>query len=800
MDKPRAALKALFYYYPIEEAFGMTVGGDKKGRFLTHFEDLAGKDASEFSKRELTLYKETMLQELKDLGCRCDNKIQLIAGLPLLFSERVLEKDKDGDPRVVFQNLFRWREVVKCLGEDIFTTAYLAKKDTKVRNDFCWPNVIGHNDDTINAALDKGLSDIHAHFGGAIDSFQFNWISLMNDVGGIYDRFKLMTFSYNDVVAYEKDYSFRKMAAWCRVAAAIRMTLFKTLVKGQKLKPTEEQEAILMLGRDGDTEAITLLKQRIDDLRTDGKKTREGVIPDYAITDDLMKKQNANSPYSLYAGERRIEYAFYKAYLGPAKMMNGLWIELFYLYELIKIHLRKEFVFSNDKWGLDNYNAFIARSELFTKEIQPICNLSSVQTSIRKGKNDYLESRVTPDSLGLTQGEYWKGLFMEDVFVDEDELKKRLSFIVQFTKSSKHKNKHREGRNRSKLEEVHGDYIKVTQFVNDKQSRYKIIGIDVGGSELSFRPEVFGHMLRSSKKQGFGITYHVGEEFFDLADGLRAIWEIVQFAKIGKGDRLGHCLALGIAVEEYYKKKHNTLLMPKQEMLDNMVWLCGFAKENGISIKPELKQKMDDLAKELYEEIGYGSYGALNMDDYYASMLLRSDDAKTVDGLDVWSETALLDSPQSNRARANSRARALWMAYAKDEDIAEKGEMPAEKKLGAAFAQLMATVQSMMRGMVIKTGVCIESCPSSNLQICKLERYDCHPAIKYYLKPTDTSGAERLNIAVCTDDKGTFSTSLSNEFSLLALAATKEEGWDQEMRTDFKKLIDQGNKYRFKTL
>ncbi len=798
MDLLRAAIKALYYNYPIEDAFGMTVGTDSKGNFLTHFETLTSREVSEFSPRELTAFRDKLQNDLKSQGYRADDKIRLFAGLPLLFAEQVLEKDGDNYPCVDFQHLFRWREVVKCIGEDLFTTAFLATKEKKnksFRKDFMWPNVIGHNEEKVNTALSVGLSDIHTHFGGAIDSFQFNWICLMNDVEGVYDKFKHLSFSYNQVMAFEKKYSFKKMAAWCRMAAAIRMCLFKALVKGEPLKPSVEKAAIFELGANEDTGEITRLKKRINELRTEAKKPRIGDVLDYAITADIVTEKNANNPFCFYTGERQITYAFYRAYLQPNPKINGTWIDLFYLYELIKIHLRKEFVFANEKWGLDNYNAFIARSPLFIQDVQPLCNLSSIQTSIRNGKDDYVETRVTSDSMGLTTGEYWKGMFTDEVFMKKEELQKRLTFIVQFTKSCKAKAVHKGGRYRSMRAEVHNDYIEMTRFVSSKQSPYDITGVDVGGTELNFRPEVFGRLMRSCKALGFRITYHVGEEFYDMADGLRAIWEIIHYAHIGKGDRLGHCLVLGMAVYDYYNRKHNTLSMPKQLLLDNVVWLFGFAKEKGVSMKPELEHKLNDLAKKMYEEIGYDGVENLNMKDYYESLFLRSDEENRDDGADVWSRVAVLDSDRANKARTNRKAIKLLLAYTNDEDIIANGEEAITMKMSADYAKFIVEIQHKMIELVNNTKICIECCPSSNLQICQLKRYDCHPAIKYYLRPDDAH--EKLNLAICTDDKGTFSTSLTNEFSLLALAATKEDGWNKETEKNFEKLIEQGRKFRF---
>jgi hypothetical protein len=253
---------------------------------------------------------------------------------------------------------------------------------------------------------------------------------------------------------------------------------------------------------------------------------------------------------------------------------------------------------------------------------------------------------------------------------------------------------------------------------------------------------------------------------------------------------------LGIAADEYYKEKHYSLYIPKQVLLDNLVWLCGFAKETGVIIQPELEQKIQDLALKMYEQIGYSDVVGLDMDDYYESLLLRSDEANKGNGVDAWSKTAKLESDKAKKARSNRRALKLNEAYTQDEDIIARGEKYISPKMGSAYAKFIAEIQDKMIEWVNSIGLCIESCPSSNLQICKLDRYDCHPAIRYYLKPDDSS--KRLNIAVCTDDKGTFSTSLTNEFSLLALAATKEEGWNKKIEKDFKNLIEQGRKYRFK--
>ena len=117
-------------------------------------------------------------------------------------------------------------------------------------------------------------------------------------------------------------------------------------------------------------------------------------------------------------------------------------------------------------------------------------------------------------------------------------------------------------------------------------------GIDACSSELACRPEVFGQVFRYLsdtavicretqedtlrtvfRTKNLHTTYHAGEDFFDIVDGLRAIDEAVLFCGLRRGSRLGHALALGIDPDEYYKFKGQKLMLSKQTLLDDIVWM-----------------------------------------------------------------------------------------------------------------------------------------------------------------------------------------------------------------------------------
>ena len=62
MDLLRAAIKALYYDYPIENAYGMIVGKDSSKSFLEHFNRLACAVEDGFTTREMTAYKEYLIE------------------------------------------------------------------------------------------------------------------------------------------------------------------------------------------------------------------------------------------------------------------------------------------------------------------------------------------------------------------------------------------------------------------------------------------------------------------------------------------------------------------------------------------------------------------------------------------------------------------------------------------------------------------------------------------------------------------------------------------------------------------
>src|SRR5262249_35666750 len=66
-------------------------------------------------------------------------------------------------------------------------------------------------------------------------------------------------------------------------------------------------------------------------------------------------------------------------------------------------------------------------------------------------------------------------------------------------------------------------------------------------------------------------TFHAGEHFHRLVEGLRRMHELLEFELICAGDRIGHGLAAGIDAKRW-ASAHPVGVQPAEERLDDLLW------------------------------------------------------------------------------------------------------------------------------------------------------------------------------------------------------------------------------------
>lgn len=80
----------------------------------------------------------------------------------------------------------------------------------------------------------------------------------------------------------------------------------------------------------------------------------------------------------------------------------------------------------------------------------------------------------------------------------------------------------------------------------------------------------------------------------------------MRFLNMQCGDRIGHGTVLGIDVHSWYKVKHNTIIIPVQDYLDNVAWMYNkiieFQIEGCDILRDYLNKEFDFYFSELYEK------------------------------------------------------------------------------------------------------------------------------------------------------------------------------------------------------
>lgn len=715
---------------------------------------------------------------------------------------------EDDTPVCHWEGLLRWHTLTTDIGEDILVCAYLAGHDIVVppshpRKNFNWNPCLRTDDASLNLLLELPLADIHSHLKGSSLNFDINWICLMNMIDRREKIFKKLKEKVQSSHLSEKGIGeglYKKAV----LAAAIRLYLLE-LVRG---KESSHSDILMKLLDDiNETDVISeasKLQSKIENTRQSiGKqyksmKDGQTAIFDYAIINGVsVEKVDA---LTLLSGERYLLYSLlsniYKgANEGPKTD------SLLYLYLVIKNEIRHELTQLNDSVGFDNFNIYENRKLLFVKEHKEYEN-AAIHLALKgffgdyDGGSRYHEVRITPENSG---GEIVQSIQKLDHAIESDLLKQddtqwNYRYIFHFIKKPDDL-KSVECRHYDLRKEVKEQSLAIYKYRNSliqcHDGTYladRAVGIDAANSEIACRPEVFAQAFRFLRHHSIendnihrphdlGVTFHVGEDYMDVVDGLRAVSEAISFLQLRKGDRIGHGLVLGVDVKEYYTSRNYTIAMSLQMMVDNMAWLHHRVKGlKGFGyILGGIKETFEDCYRKVYS----GSI-VPSIELYYKSMLLRGDAPEcykedgTVnnmgDDLVEWKSKALNSDILCSKAREYREARKLFYQYHYCQKGKQNGAIYNEWVVDDGIISAIAEIQQQILDEVEEIGLAIECNPTSNLRIGEFDRYDEHPILKFNNDGLRVFPKQSLSVSINTDDKGVFSTSIEREYALIAYA------------------------------
>ena len=553
----------------------------------------------------------------------------------------------------------------------------------------------------------------------------------------------------------------------------------------------------------------------------------EGIL-DYALEKDMIDLND--SECRLLAGERRFLYECYKA--AKDRRFDTNQKNYFYQYLIIRTYFRGEMIQINRKNGFTNFAKYQDRKELFitgeTAYQHELVRLA-LNEPLRKQNIQKLEARICPKKKA---SDLYKNLRIGDQIVSElenKEAKDKLVYVLHFPKIKDQKFCEGVPRNYNARKKAEKQMRSVVAFLEKGTSMNKYIrGIDTCASELDCRPEVYAQIYRYMADVVFEtnlenkmehrevnkklrMTYHVGEDFFDIVDGLRAIDEVLLFCGLKRNSRLGHALALGIDPFKYYEYKKYKLVLSKQVLMDDLAWILVKAKETGCNIESQLKTELEQRFYYLYQNV-YGDAFSDKMDvtyrDYYQSWKLRGDNPelyrlgeKEFQDCVEHQQRALIRfdryafnselKTQGEIIRSKEKMRKLYYVYHYNKSVREKGQEQEEFKVDQRYAELVYQVQNKMIAQLTRDSIAIETNPSSNYLIGTIKKYDEHPILRFNSRKLVTPEKNMsLSVSINTDDQGVFDTLLENEYALMTLALKKSKDKENQPLYDIEDIYE----------
>ena len=798
------------------------------------------------------------------------------------YGDRVLERRGD-KIFCKFRWILDWRETYLCLGQDIVVTAWLAWNAVPGWKPprYCWPSILPSNNRNLDCILreEEGIAENHYHLYGSAAVFALNWSRLMTwpDIGNTTTQWLEENLqAHLSRGTQDARYPMRDCLLY---AAWIRSILFRHL-EGENIPCLHELRCFdsLFEGQ-GKRElfSVTDILRHQYGLKFLQQHPRLNYVKpcclDYAFTRYLIEEVNQH--FRILAGERHLLFRCFRACFTNQWNTEMQWI--FYLYLLIKAHFREEIIQVNRQTGFRNFQNYEKRKYLLwdlpgeipgTGAYWHEALRTAVVAPLQEQPIRSLEVRLTPRDTEDENLEYIYSLDRDGLFYRYGEKLPRKSsmdweisalrnpcsfYVLHFIKEKDSPLQTRDYQYRHKAlrEKTRRQAVAIVRSLSQHDYlRRRIRGIDACANEIGCRPEVFAVPFRflqscpiwlyqnlnirhCQEHLSLSATYHAGEDFRDVADGLRTIDEAVCFLNLRRGSRIGHALALGVNPEVHYRRKHGYIVLPKQELLDNLTWLFFRSAELNIAIEPNLKERIRNQAEDLLTEIyrkhlfSYpkqgGGIGNPSLRDYYRSWMLRGDDPICyADPACYRYGVRSFKQPEDELAsfafnqwpglreilehcRRDGMTAGLYHAYHYSRSVKQDGSKTIQFRIFPDYIRLMERMQRGLQKYLNDLGFGIECNPSSNALIGTFKEYESHPIFQFYdLSTSSKSISSPLHVSLNTDDQGVFDTSLTFEYTLVAAALTSRkhpdgtrEYTDREVEDYIRNLRRMGNEQTF---
>ncbi|PGH58580.1 hypothetical protein CRT60_05385 [Azospirillum palustre] len=648
-----------------------------------------------------------------------------------------------GRPRIAIDSFHAWRMATARLDHDALLTYALLDQvpDTlepgrileSLRGWGVFPTA---QDNDLERILRRGVADTHVHF-EASDPIPLLWARLMHG----HDRIEAIP-----------RYSHRDMQAIVNNPERLERRRFERRIVEQ---------------------AVQCRKDLIDRVKMHVASPAQGA----AGTTYLL-----NERYFLLTVWRQVREDFF------SDEELRLWDT--YLFAKNLFHSEQQ-QFSGSGAGLSRFRQYLDRGESLTEaRAEKRCKRARLERMRRlvdfatePSDLQHIELRIAPKK---HVRDYFTAFSLwEKLLNDYPDLKRRcaegrlrIGFVVHFIRKPEETKDGPLFSGLRRLLDRHSAVLHLFRLQHWDLARH-IVGIDVANMERGCPPEIFSPFLRQLRGQDIlsekgmirlehwerlrergahrhplelpvlGQTYHVGEDYYHIVDGLRHMDCVGRFL-LESGDRLGHGLAIGADAKGAAGKRGAPLHIMNGILLDNLVWLYHRGQSFGC-LDHAATIKVENAICRLSELIY----------DTPVDIPLLSGLQKRRYGL-----------PPASIGAATSREDRLFASHLYDPGVRGRRHDWADAERANILDDLHE-VTTCLQDAVVRDlrarGIVIEANPTSNLATGAVGSMEEHPLLRH-LRCDHDAGLFSIN----TDDPGVFATRIENEYALLFSAMLKQ--------------------------
>lgn len=253
----------------------------------------------------------------------------------------------------------------------------------------------------------------------------------------------------------------------------------------------------------------------------------------------------------------------------------------------------------------------------------------------------------------------------------------------------------------------------------------KLSGIDVAGRDYLASPEdyidIFERLRKNKHASHLRYTYHAGEDFFHILDGLRTIYEAITFLNFSKNDRIGHASAAGVSPDLWADNLDESFPISIGRYLDDLIFAYHLIDHNNLAFREDTKGALKQRIETLLPLVGYK---VSNIEDSVA----------------------------------------YWLSHDKQRRNTDKYKKIIEVKCFELFNQdELIMLQKEILKVLKEKEIAIETTPTSNVSIGHHRTFRSYHLITWLKwKEQDVAVPD---IVVGSDETGVFPTNIANEYA-----------------------------------